>query len=140
MGVGGTDFPVSAAYAQYRGQRLRVLFGGDDWVAVSSGHVSDMPDALDESTTSTRGETEPVVKLPLSALDAIVDVRVYATLRGHTVLVSGRTAQGRVQVWLLGGPDAAREAGLSGSQHDGWSGFVQPEELTDIRFEESRRS
>lgn len=30
--------------------------------------------------------------------------------------------------------------GLRGSQDDGWTGYIAPEELTDIRVEETRRA
>ncbi|MBU8823150.1 hypothetical protein [Mycolicibacterium goodii] len=135
-----SDVPVSAAYAEYRGQRLPILFGGDDWIAVPASGPSDLPDAFDYGEfRNDEGETEPLAKLPLSVLDGIVDVRVRGNLRGQTVLLTGRTEDGRISVFCLGPPDIA-DIGLQGSQYDGWTGYIVPEEVTDIRVEESRRA
>jgi hypothetical protein len=46
---------------------------------------------------------------------------------------------GRIVVWFIGSPAVAREIGLVGDQHMGWTGLVDPEELKDIRVEETRR-
>ena len=45
------NIPVTGALAEYRGKRYRILFGGDDWVALPAGPEDDMPDAF------ARGET-----------------------------------------------------------------------------------
>ncbi|WP_157890744.1 hypothetical protein [Mycolicibacterium goodii] len=134
------EVPVSRAYAEYRGQRFPILFGGDDWIAVPAANPSDLPDAFDFGEfRNNKGESEPLAKLPLSAVDDIVDVRVRGTLRGQTVLLTGRTEDGRISAFCLGPPDIAK-IGLQGSQYDGWTGYIAPEELTDIRVEESRRA
>ncbi|PJK22745.1 hypothetical protein CSX11_09450 [Mycobacterium goodii] len=116
------------------------MFGGDDWIAVPAASPSDLPDAFDFGEfRNDKGESEPLAKLPLFAIDGIVDVRVRGNLRGQTVLLTGRTEDGRIRVFCLGPPGIAK-IGLEGSQYDGWTGHVPPEELTDIRVEESRRA
>lgn len=135
-----SEVPVSAAYAGYRGQRLPILFGGDDWIADPASGPSDLPDAFDcGEFRNNKGESEPLAKSPLSVLDGIVDVRARGNIRSQTVLLTGRTEDGRISVFCVGPPDIA-DVGLQGSQYDGWTGYIAPEELTDIRVEESRRA
>lgn len=85
------------------------------------------------------GHYEPWAKVPRSAIDGIVSVAVTGTLAGQTVSLSGRHPDGRVLVWFVGDPAAARKIGLEGDQHMGWYGIVNPDILSDIHVEETRR-
>jgi hypothetical protein len=40
------EIPVTSALADYRGRRLPIVFGGDDWVALRAAPGSDIPDVF----------------------------------------------------------------------------------------------
>ena len=135
------EIPVTGALAEYRGKRFKILFGGNDWVALHAEPGVDVPDAF------ARGErrvvpagTEPWAKVPMSVLDGVIDVRVRGALAGHTVSLQQRLPDGRIRVEFVGPPGVARALGLDGDQYMGWTGLVNPDDLTDIRVEESRRA
>ena len=78
--------------------------------------------------------------MPMSALDGVIDVVVSGTLAGHTVSLDRQLPDGRILVEFVGSPAVAKEMGLKGDQYMGWTGVVDPEDLDDIRAEESRRA
>jgi hypothetical protein len=61
----------------------------------------------------------------------------HGTIGGHTVSLQRRLPDGRIGV-EFGPPAVARELGLDGDQYMGWTGLFAPEELKDIRVEETR--
>ena len=132
--------PVTGALADYCGKRYRILFGGDDWVALRAAPSAEFPDgfARGESPTGS-GRYEPWVKVPRSALDGVVQVRVNGTLDGHTVSLRQQLPDGRIGVEFVGPPAVARKLGLVGDQYMGWTGLIAPSELSDIQVEEVRR-
>lgn len=135
------DIPLTGALGEYRGERYRILFGGDDWVALPADPEVDMPDAIDRGESRVGpGRYEWWAKIPMSALDGIIDVVVSATLAGHKVSVDEQLPDGRIFVSFIGPPAVAREIGLQGDQYMGWTGAIDPEKLTDIRVEETRRA
>lgn len=136
-----TELPMSSALAEYRGSRYRLLFGNSDWYAIRVDSDVTIPDAID------RGERrwEPAgieqwAKVPVSAVDGVVEVRVEGFVRGQNVSLESQLSDGRVRVRFVGSPSAAEELGLDGDQHMGWTGVFDPEELTDITVEETRRA
>ena len=134
------EVPVTGAIAQYRGKRFRIVFSGDDWVALRAKPGPEVPDGFQSGESSVGlGHYEPWVKVPRSALDGVVAVRVSGTLGGHTVSLQRQLPDGRIVVGFIGSPAVAREIGLAGDQHMGWTGVIDPEELKDIRVEETRR-
>jgi hypothetical protein len=135
------DILVSGAQAEYRGKRFRILFGGDDWVALRAEAGDDVPDAFarGESPTSP-GHSEPWAKVPMSAVDGVVDVLVSGTIAGQSVSLRRQLPDGRIGVEFVGPPAVAKKLGLDGDQYMGWTGLFAPEELEDIRVEETRRA
>jgi hypothetical protein len=132
---------MTGAVAEYRGKRLQIVFGGDDWVALRSAPGTDVPDGFESGESSVGlGQYEPWVKVPRSVLDGVIDVRVSGTIAGHTLSLQRRLPDGRVNVEFVGPPAVARELGLDGDQYMGWTGLFNPEEFEDIRVEETRRA
>lgn len=135
------EIPVTGAVAEYRGQRFRILFSGTDWVALSVGPEVELPDAFARGEAPAEpGHYDPWAKVPRSVLDGVIQVSVSATLAGHTVYLRRRLRDGRIGVEFVGPPNIAREIGLEGDQHTGWTGLVDPDRLQDIRVEETRRA
>ena len=135
------EMPVTGALAEYRGKRFRILFSGDDWVALCADSCVEFPDAVAQGKAPVgTGHYESWVKVPRSALDCIVQVRVSGTLGGHTVSLRRQLPDGRIGVEFVGPPSIARELGLDGDQYTGWTGLVLPDELKDIEIEETRRA
>ena len=135
------EIPVTGALAEYRQKRYRILFGGDDWVAVPAKPGADMPDAFAHGESCVEpGCYQAWVKVPISALDGVIDVIVTGTLAGHRVSLRRQLPDGKVMVEFVGPPAAAREIGLEGDQYMGWTGLVSPDQLKDIRVEETRRA
>lgn len=133
-----TELPVSGAIAEYRGHRLPIQFGGDDWVAVRPISGVEIPDALAEGeSTVGPGQYEPWVKIPRSALEGTIGVTVTGALAGHTVSLRRRLPDGRILVEFVGPPAVAKELGLEGDQYMGWAGLVNADELKDIHVEET---
>ncbi len=131
---------VTGALAEYCGRRLRILFSGDDWVALRVESAVEFPDAFDwGEAPAGLGHYEPWVKVPRSTLDAVVQVRVNGTLKGHNVSLQQQLPDGRISVEFVGPPAVARELGLNGDQYMGWTGLILPDELKDIQIEETRR-
>jgi hypothetical protein len=136
-----TDIPVTGAVAEYRGQRFRILFSGTDWVALNVEADVELPDAFARGEAPAEpGRYDPWAKVPRSALDGVIQVSVSATIAGHTVSLRRRLRDGRIGVEFVGPPQIAREIGLGGDQHTGWTGLVDPDKLQDIRVEETRRA
>ncbi|WP_233213435.1 hypothetical protein [Mycobacterium hubeiense] len=136
-----SEVPVTGALAEYRGQRIPILFGGDDWVALPTETGIEMPDAFayGESRVGP-GHYQPWAKVPMSALDGVIDVVVSGRLEGHTVSLRRRLPDGRIVVEFVGPPSVAKALGLEGDQYMGWTGLVALEELKDISVEETRRA
>ncbi len=135
------DVPVTGALAEYHEKRYPILFGGDDWVALPSEAGADMPDAFEHGEFRLEpGRYQPWAKVPMSALDGVIDVVATGTLSGHSVSLLRQKADGRVVVEFVGPPAVAREIGLEGDQYMGWTGLIDPEALKDIRVEETRRA
>lgn len=135
------DVPISTAIAEYRGRRLRIVFSGDDWVALHAEPGIDIPDGFASGDAPMgRGYCESWVKVPRSALDGVVYVRVSGSLSGHTVALQARYPDGLIGVEFVGPPAVARELGLDGDQYMGWTGLVSPDRLADIQVEETRRA
>lgn len=133
--------PVAGAIAEYPGMRFRILFSGNDWVALRAEAGDEVPDAFarGESLTSP-GHSEPWVKVPMSAIDGVVDVIVSGTIAGQSVSLRLQLPDGRIGVEFGGPPAVAKELGLDGDQYMGWTGPFAPEELKDIHVEETRRA
>jgi hypothetical protein len=136
------EMPVTGAIAEYHGERFRILFSGDDWVALRAEPGTDIPDGFSSGDAPTgRGGYESWVKVPRFVLDGVVHVRVSGTLGGHTVVsLQQQLPDGRIGVEFVGPPAVARELGLEGDQYMGWTGLVTPDRLSDIRVEETRRA
>jgi hypothetical protein len=133
--------PVTGAVAEYRGKRFQIVFSGDDWVALRADPGADVPDGFESGESSVGlGRYEPWVKVPRSALDGVIHVRVSGTIAGHTVSLRRQLPDGRIGVEFVGPPSVAKELGLDGDQYMGWTGLFSPEELQDIRVEETRRA
>jgi hypothetical protein len=80
------EIPMTCAVAEYRGKRLQIVFGGDDWVALRSAPGTGVPDGFESGESSVGlGQYEPWVKVPRSVLDGVIDVRVSGTIAGHTL-------------------------------------------------------
>jgi hypothetical protein len=136
-----SDIPVTGAIAEYRGLRIPILFSGEEWVALKAAPNIDVPDALERGETPVpHGLPEAWVKVPRSALDGIVHLRVTAKLAGHVVLLDRRLPSGRIAVEFVGPPEVAHELGLKGDQYMGWTGSFEPEDFSDIEVEEVRRA
>lgn len=135
------EIPVTGAVAEYHGQRFRILFSGTDWVALNVGPEVELPDAFARGEAPAEpGHYDPWAKVPRSALDGVIQVSVSATLAGHTVYLRRRLRDGRIGVEFVGPPNIAREIGLDGDQHTGWTGLVDPDRLQGIQVEETRRA
>lgn len=135
------ELPVSTALAEYRGSRYRLLFGNSEWFAIRVDSDVAIPDAI------ARGErrlepagAEQWAKVPVGAIDGVVEVRVKGYVRGQRVSLERRLSDGRVRVGFVGSPAVAEELGLDGDQHMGWTGVFDPEEFSDITVEETRRA
>ncbi|RUP28164.1 MAG: hypothetical protein EKK51_24640 [Mycolicibacterium sp.] len=117
------------------------MFSGTDWVALNVGPEVELPDAFARGEAPAEpGHYDPWAKVPRSVLDGVIQVNVSATLAGHTVYLRRRLRDGRIGVEFVGPPNIAREIGLEGDQHTGWTGLVDPDRLQDIRAEETRRA
>jgi hypothetical protein len=119
---------TSGRYVEYRGQRLPVLFAGDDWIAVRESPeeraAGRFPDAIQHGDNS-RGTW---AKLPRQVLDRLLDVRVDARWRGEPVSVAADLG-GDVLLYWSGSPDRARELGMEGDQQMGWQIRVPADEV-----------
>ncbi|MEW2481742.1 hypothetical protein AB0876_19325 [Mycobacterium sp. NPDC049093] len=135
------DVLMSGAYAEYRGKRFLILFGADDWVALHAEPDTEIPDGFATGEASMgRGYYQSWVKVPRSALDGLVHVRVSGKLSGHAVSLQSQFPDGQIGLEFVGPPAIARELGLDGDQYMGWTGLVTPDRLTDIQVEETRRA
>ncbi|MEZ0341539.1 hypothetical protein ACAG25_16325 [Mycobacterium sp. pV006] len=133
-----TEMPITGAIAEYRGKRYPIAFSSDEWVALRAEPTDDIPDSFASGDSpSGFGHRRPWVKVPRSTIDGIICVRARARLRGHTVSLEQQLPDGRVVVEFIGPPSVARELGMKGDQYMGWSGIFAPEELEDIRVEET---
>ena len=136
-----SEVPVTSAMAEYRGLRLPILFSGDEWVALKAEPNVDFPDTYERGKTPiTHGSPDAWVKVPRSALDGIVHLRVSGKVAGHNVLLDRRLPSGRIGVEFVGPPWVAHELGLNGDQNTGWTGSFEPQEFSDIEVEEVRRA
>lgn len=118
---------MTGALAEYRGTRLRIVFGGDDWVAVRAAPGADVLDRFASGESSIGlGRFEHWAKLLTSALDGIIYVVATETLAGHTVSLRRRLPDGRIAVEFVGPPAVAEELGLDGDQYMGWTGCSIP--------------
>ena len=134
------DVPVSGPVAVYRGQRVPIVFSGQEWVALRSDPGA-VPDGFESGMSPVgQGHSGPWVKVPRSCIDDILLIRVTGTIRGHEVAVIRRMPDGRVRVTFIGPPAVARELGLDGDQYMGWSGLFEPEDSDSIEAEETRRA
>lgn len=135
------EMPTTGAIAEYRGERYRIVFSGDDWVALHAEPDTEIPDGFATGEASMgRGYHQSWVKLPRSALDGVVHVRVSGKLSGHAVSLQSQFPDGQIAVEFVGPPAVARELGLDGDQYMGWTGLVMPDRLTDVQVEETRRA
>lgn len=135
-----SDMPVTGAIAKYRGAWYRVAFSTYDWVALRTKPDDEIPDGIESGESPMGfGYRRPWVKVPTSGLDEIVHLNVSGTLKGHRVSLRHEYHDGRIGVEFIGSPSVARELGLEGDQYLGWTGVVTPEDLQDIRVEETRR-
>lgn len=133
------EVPVTRALAEYRGKRLQIVFGGDDWVALRASPGAEVPDGFDSGESPVGlGRFEPWVKVPRSAIEGVIHIRVSGTIAGHTVSLQRRLPDGRIRVEFVGPPTVAKEIGLYGDQYMGWTGLFNPEEFEDIRVEQTR--
>lgn len=135
------EVPVTGAQAEYRGSRYRILFGNSEWFALRVDEGVEVPDAI------ARGErplepagTEQWAKVPVGAIDGVIEVRVKGLVRGKSVSLQRQLSDGRVRVWFVGSPAVAEELGLEGDQYMGWVGWFEPGEIEDIQIEETRRA
>lgn len=135
-----TEIQVSGAVAEYQGKRFAVLFGGDDWVALRTDRGVALPDAFAYGETTSPESKEYWAKVPMSALGGMVDVVVTGKLSGHMVSLTRRLPDGRVRVEFVGPPAVAQKLGLDGDQYMGWNGSIAPEDLTDVRVQETPRA
>lgn len=135
------QLPMTRTEAEYRGARYRILFGNSDWFALGADTDVVLPHAFarGERALAPAG-SESWAKVPASVIDGVIDVRVRGTVRGESVSLERQLSDGRVQVGFVGAPAAAEKLGLDGDQHMGWTGVFDPEELTDITVEETRRA
>lgn len=132
------EIPVSGAVAEYRGRRVRILFSSQDWIALLDPGV-DVPDGFERGEAPAGlGHHETWVKVPRSAVDGIVHTVVSGTLAGHTVSLQRQLPDGRIRIEFIGPPAVARQLGLQGDQYMGWAGLIDPDDLSDIRVEETR--
>ncbi|KIU18673.1 hypothetical protein TL10_01745 [Mycolicibacterium llatzerense] len=134
------EIPVSGAIAEYRGQRFQISFSTNEWVALQAGPDADIPDAFARGESPAgQGHYKPWAKVPRSAIDGVISVNVSGSLGGQPVSLTGRLSDGRIRVEFIGHPTVARQLGLIGDQYMGWTGVVDPDQLTDIRVEETGR-
>jgi hypothetical protein len=135
------EITVSGAYAVYRGNRFLILHGGEGWAALRAEPDVEIPDAFERGESRLAlGQFDPWAKVPTASLEGVIDVDVTATLRGHEVSLRQWWADGRIRVWFVGPPAAARELRLDGDQYMGWTGLFAAEEFEDIRVVETRRA
>lgn len=135
------NVPVSGSYAEYCGKRFLILFSGDDWVALSADSNMEVPNVIDRGVAQPGSLYETAwVKIPRACFDGIVDVEVTGVIAGHRLCIRNRLSDGRVRVWFIGDPKVASDTGLTGNQHDGWTGMFNPEDFQDIQVKETRRT
>ena len=130
------EIPVSGAMAQYRGRQLPIAFSSNDWVALQTGAEVEIPDAI---AYGERRSGQSWAKVPRAVLDGIVQLRVTGKIAGATVSLQRRMPDGRISVSFIGSPAVARQIGLQGDQHMGWSGLFDPVDFEDIEVTETRR-
>lgn len=135
-----TPLPMTGAVAEYRGIRYRILFANSDWLALRVNSDAVVPDAI------ARGErrldpagVEQWAKVPVDAIDAVIDVRVSGLVGGQRISLQEQMSDGRVRVGFVGSPVAAKALGLEGDQHMGWVGLFEPDEISHIEVTETRR-
>lgn len=135
------EVPVTGALAEYRGSRYRILFGTSEWLAIQVDSDVTIPDSIARGERRLEPEgTEQWAKVPISAVDGVVEVRVKGLVRGQRVSLQSQLSDGRVRVGFVGDPAAAEKIGLEGDQHMGWVGLFEPHEIDDIQIEEHRRA
>ncbi|MGE2837136.1 hypothetical protein [Mycobacterium sp. SMC-4] len=135
-----SDMPVTGAIAKYRGAWYRIAFSTDDWVALRTEPDDEIPDSFESGESAIGfGHRRPWVKVPTSVVDEVVHLNVSGALKGHRVSLRHEYHDGRIGVEFIGSPSVARELGLDGDQYLGWTGVVAPEDLQDIRVDETRR-
>lgn len=136
-----SEVPMTGVLAEYRGRRYRVLFSGDDWVALQAAAETAVPDAFARGESPAgQGHYNPWAKVPRAAIDGVFSVVTTASLYGHTVSLRRRLPDGRINVEFVGPPAVAKELGLEGDQYMGWTGLFDPSEFEDIHVEETRRA
>lgn len=135
------QMPVSRAEAEYMCKRYRILFGNSAWFAIRVDSDVAIPDAIARGERrSEPAGTEQWAKVPVSAIDGVIEIRAKGYVRGQKVSLESQLSDGRVRVGFVGSPAAAEELGLDGDQHMGWTGVFDPGELTDITVEETHRA
>lgn len=131
---------VSGADAVYRGERYRIAFSSSDWVALRVDPETEIPDALERGASGRREirTYETWAKVPRSAIDGIIRIRVTGVIAGQTVSIHSQNHGGRVGVEFVGPPELAKQLGMKGDQYMGWTGLFDPRDFEDIRVEETR--
>lgn len=131
---------TSDSYFEYRGTTYLVSFVGDDWVATElDGRSQDeFPDAIEFG----EGRRGAWVKLPRAALTRYWSETVHARWRGAEVDVASRrvATASEVVLYFIGPPKVAKELGMDGDQHMGWSIRVPADEveIVDVEMREIR--
>ncbi|MGH3646451.1 MAG: hypothetical protein ACRDTM_04650 [Micromonosporaceae bacterium] len=72
-----------------------------------------------------------LAKVPTAALDRYFSVRTTGRYAGQQLYLHGTS--GRVWCYFIGPPAWADAHGFTGSQHDGWTGQVDVNLITDIQ-------
>lgn len=131
--------PVTGADAIYRGERYRVAFSGQDWVALRADPDTELPDAFKRGESGRREvhTYETWAKVPRSSIETIIRMVAKGTIAGHTVSLRAQLSDGRVLVEFVGPPAVAKELGLEGDQYMGWTGLFAPGDFDDITVEET---
>jgi hypothetical protein len=124
---------VTGNFVEYRGRELAESFAGDDWLAVDDDG-GDFPDEVGRG----EGRRGPWVKLPKESLSRRWHQTVRGRWRDGEVVVERADSPDRRLLGWLGGPEGARERGLAGDQHQGWTTVVPVDEVevTDVEIEE----
>lgn len=132
--------PLSGADAVYRGTRYRILFSSHDWVALRVDPETEIPDALERGASGRREirTYETWTKVPRSALEEIIRVRVTGVIAGQPVWIRSQNHDGRIGVEFIGRPELARQLGMKEDQYMGWTGLFAPEDFENIHVEETR--
>ena len=123
----------SGIYATYNGVEYRVVTGGKDehgrdYVGLQldpSASIDGIDEVVERAAVGDR-----FVKVPTAALEKYEQVVTTGRYDGEEVWVNGVSE--RVPCRFLGNPKWAAEHGFTGSQHDGWAGEVDLDEITDI--------